>query len=76
VSLRPAWSTERVPRQPGLHREILSQNKTKQNKTKQNKTNKQIKKEEKGLLIANPKGRLLLYGNSREDKCVSYFVSL
>jgi hypothetical protein len=28
--LRPAWSTERVPRQPGLHRETLS---GKQNKT-------------------------------------------
>jgi hypothetical protein len=25
ASLRPAWSTERVPQQPGLHREILSQ---------------------------------------------------
>jgi hypothetical protein len=46
VSLRPAWSTERVPGQPG-HRKTLShknktkqtkQNKTKQNKTKQNKT--------------------------------------
>jgi hypothetical protein len=37
---RPAWFTERVPGQPGLHRETLSlkQNKTKQNKTKQNKT--------------------------------------
>jgi hypothetical protein len=27
LSLRPAWSTEQVPGQPGLHREILSQNK-------------------------------------------------
>ena len=24
LSLRPAWSTERVPGQPGLHRETLS----------------------------------------------------
>jgi hypothetical protein len=39
VSSRPAWSTERVPGQPRLHREILSQ----KNKTKQNKTNKQTK---------------------------------
>ena len=32
-SSRPAWSTEWVPGQPGLHRETLSQkNKTKQNK--------------------------------------------
>jgi hypothetical protein len=37
LSLRPAWSTELVPGQPGLHRETLSR-KTKQNKTKQNKT--------------------------------------
>jgi hypothetical protein len=34
LSLKPAWSTEIVPSQPGLHRETLSQ---KQNKTKQNK---------------------------------------
>jgi len=34
LSSRPAWSTERVPGQPGLHRESLS-GKTKQNKTKQ-----------------------------------------
>jgi hypothetical protein len=34
LSLRPAWSTEWVPGQPGLHRETLSRkNKTKQNKT-------------------------------------------
>ena len=25
LSLRPAWSTEQVPGQPGLHRETLSQ---------------------------------------------------
>ena len=43
-SLRPAWSTEWVPGQPGLHRETLSR-KTKQNKTK-NK-NKQKKKKMK-----------------------------
>jgi hypothetical protein len=34
LSSRPAWSTEWVPGQPGLHRETLSR-KTK--KTKQNK---------------------------------------
>jgi hypothetical protein len=39
LSSRPAWSTKRVPGQPGLYRETLSRkNKTKQNKTKQNKT--------------------------------------
>jgi hypothetical protein len=40
LSSRPAWSTEWVPEQPGLHREPLSRKtktKTKQNKTKQNK---------------------------------------
>jgi hypothetical protein len=39
LSSRPAWSTEQVPGQPGLHRETLSR-KTK--KTKQNKTKKTI----------------------------------
>jgi hypothetical protein len=34
LSSRPAWSTERVPGQPGLHRETLSRIKKKQNKTK------------------------------------------
>ena len=33
LSLRPAWSTEQVPEQPGLLRETLSQNKIK-NKNK------------------------------------------
>jgi predicted nuclease of restriction endonuclease-like (RecB) superfamily len=38
---RPAWSTEQIPGQPGLHRETLSQ----KNKTnKKQKTNKQKKK--------------------------------
>jgi hypothetical protein len=43
LSSRPAWSTKWVPGQPGLHRETLSQNKTKQNKTKQNKTKQNTK---------------------------------
>jgi hypothetical protein len=34
----PAWSTELVPEQPGLHRETLSQ------KTKTNQPTKQINK--------------------------------
>jgi hypothetical protein len=38
LSSRPAWSTEGVPGQPGLHRETLSQNK---------QTNKQTKKPKK-----------------------------
>jgi hypothetical protein len=49
VSSRPAWSTEQVPEQPRLHRETLSQNKTKQNKTKQKKT-KQNKTKQKAIL--------------------------
>jgi hypothetical protein len=44
---RPAWSTEWVPGQPGLHRETLSQ-KTKQNKKK---TKKKIQAEEKNKTI-------------------------
>jgi hypothetical protein len=39
LSLRPAWSTERVPGQPGLHRETLFP-KTKLNKTKTKKREK------------------------------------
>jgi hypothetical protein len=44
LSSRPAWSTEWVPGQPGLHRETLSQKKTTK-KTPKNKkqTNKQKK---------------------------------
>jgi hypothetical protein len=37
LSSKPTWSTEQVPGQPGLHRETLSQNKTKQ--TSKQKTN-------------------------------------
>jgi hypothetical protein len=40
LSSRPAWSTERVPGQPGLYRETLSQ-KTKQNKNNNIKTLKE-----------------------------------
>ena len=32
LSLRPAWSTEQFPGQPGLHREMLSQTKTNKQK--------------------------------------------
>jgi hypothetical protein len=32
LSSRPAWSIERVPGQPGLHRETLSQKKKKEKK--------------------------------------------
>ena len=53
-SSKSAESTKQVPRQPGLlHREILSQNKTKQNKTKQNKT-KQNKTKQNGANQNNP----------------------
>jgi hypothetical protein len=40
LSSRPAWSTEWVPGQPGLHRETLSQKKTKKNKKKKQKKKK------------------------------------
>jgi hypothetical protein len=36
LSSRPAWSTERVPGQPGLHRETLSR-KTNNNNNKKKK---------------------------------------
>ena len=39
LSSRPAWSTESVPRQPGLRRETLSRKTKKKNKkTKKQKT--------------------------------------
>jgi hypothetical protein len=41
LSLRPAWSIECVPGQPGLQRNPVSK---KQNKTKQNKTKPRIAK--------------------------------
>jgi hypothetical protein len=40
LSLRPAWSTKRVPGQPELHRETLSR-KTKKTKTKTKTPNEQ-----------------------------------
>ena len=47
LNSRPAWSTERVPGQPGLYRERnpvwKKPKKTKQNKTKQNKNKKTTK---------------------------------
>ncbi|MGC6627650.1 hypothetical protein ACP0FP_25645, partial [Escherichia coli] len=43
LSLRPAWSTEQVPGQPGQHRETLSQE-TKTNKQNKTKTNEQKQK--------------------------------
>jgi hypothetical protein len=45
LSSRPAWSTEWVPGQPGLHRETLSRKN--KNKTKQKQTKKKRKKEKK-----------------------------
>jgi hypothetical protein len=47
LSSRPAWSTQWVPRQPGLHRETLSQNKQKTNKQANKKKRKQKKGKEK-----------------------------
>jgi hypothetical protein len=48
--LRPAWSTERVPGQPGLHREILSLKKKGgrgEGKEKEKKRKKETRKEKK-----------------------------
>jgi hypothetical protein len=39
LSLKPAWSTERVLGQSGLHRETLSQIKTNKHKKKQQNNN-------------------------------------
>ena len=48
LSSRPAWSTEWVPGQPGLHRESLSQKKQKQKqKTKKHIINESLKHIEK-----------------------------
>ena len=43
VSLRPVWSTERVPGQPALHRETLSQNTNKKKKNKEKRKEKKNK---------------------------------
>jgi hypothetical protein len=40
LSSRPAWSTEQVPGQPGLHRETLSRKTKKQTKKKKNRQRK------------------------------------
>jgi hypothetical protein len=37
LSSRPAWSTERVPGQPGLHRETLSRKAKKKEKKRKEK---------------------------------------
>jgi hypothetical protein len=50
LSSRPAWSTEWVPGQPGLHREILSR-----------KTNKKTKQMEIPKLYTSWSERLLLF---------------
>jgi hypothetical protein len=46
VSWGPAWSIEQTPRQPGLHRETLSENRKKKKKERK-KRKKKEKKEEK-----------------------------
>jgi hypothetical protein len=47
LSLRSAWSTKRVPGQPGLYRETLSQKKKTKKKTKKKQTNKNKTKNKK-----------------------------
>jgi hypothetical protein len=42
LSSRPAWSTERVPGQPGLHRETLSRKKKKNKKQKTKNKQKKL----------------------------------
>jgi hypothetical protein len=65
LSSRPAWSTEWVPGQPGLHRETLSQ-KTKQNKQKQKQKNKKdyirlVKQATLPVLEAEPKAQTVCF---------------
>jgi hypothetical protein len=43
VSSRPAWSTEQVLGQPGLHREILSQKKKKKKKRGKKKNKQEVR---------------------------------
>jgi hypothetical protein len=45
LSSRPAWSTDLVPGQPGLHRETLSRETKNKQTNKQTKTNKQTNKQ-------------------------------
>ena len=45
--LSPAWSTEWIPGQPGLHRETLSRKNKNKNKTKQTKKQKKGKEKER-----------------------------
>jgi hypothetical protein len=66
LSLRPAWSTERVPGQPGLHRETLSQKKKKRKKRKEKKR-KERKKKKTNIQLSSP-FRQLIY--------ISYCVCL
>jgi hypothetical protein len=42
LSSRPAWSTKRVPGQPGLYRETLSRKTKKKKKKKKKKKRKKI----------------------------------
>jgi hypothetical protein len=62
-SLRPAWFTEGVPGQPGLHREKpyleTKPNQTKPNQTKPNQTKPNNKKQNQKLKTQTPKQSLL-----------------
>jgi hypothetical protein len=49
LSSRPAWSTERVPGQPGLHRETLSQKTKTKTKNKKQKTKNQTETKQKTM---------------------------
>jgi hypothetical protein len=53
LSLRPAWSTELVPGQPGLYRETLVLKKQKNKQTNKQNPNKQTNKKTKKT--KNPK---------------------
>jgi hypothetical protein len=44
LSWRPAWSTESVPGQPGLHREIMSRKKKKKKKKEKKRKKRKEKK--------------------------------
>jgi hypothetical protein len=52
LSSRPAWSTELVPGQPGLHRETLSRKTKRNEKKKKNQKPKKKKKTQLSNFIA------------------------
>jgi hypothetical protein len=60
LSLRPAWSTERVPGQQGLYRKTLSRKKRKEKKRKKKRKKEKEKKR-------NQREREIREGDQRES---------